>query len=85
MSHRNMNFNSTQHPPVVPPNVCPVCGEPMHRYYQPGIGSVSGSWQEHCLTPACALFYVTLEAGTHNHLTRAEIEAYAAMQIGIAS
>lgn len=60
------------------PHRCPVCTTLMDAYWQPGFGSMRGSWNEHCINPACDLYRVTLEAGAHAELTADQIEQYAA-------
>lgn len=57
-------------------NPCPVCGTRMDRYTQPSLAGGAETDYETCQHPRCALEGVTLEAGTHIHLTFRQIEGY---------
>jgi len=54
-------------------NLCPVCGAPLRRQFQPSGTVNDGAALEDCVDPECALYTYTLEAGKHALLTPDEI------------
>lgn len=69
---------------TIPESKCPECGQPMHVYWQPGYGTISGRHYATCWNKAddCRLEGVTLELGAHVALSEAQREQYATTRRG---